>query len=145
MADAMSLGEFADWCQDLASKLGDDIDLSEPMRDVEQLLVEKTREGIESACSPDGTPWPDLAESTLKQRLREGGDTKPLQHLLDYIESSSDSRGASLEITHPAAAYQDAGTDRIPARPLVGVTAETADRIAEIIGDHVERILDGKK
>jgi len=143
MADTMNLDEFADYCQDLANRLGADIDLSEPMREVEQLLVEQTRDNIENCHAPDGTPWPDLAESTIKE---EGGqDRKPLQGMLDYVESSSDAQGVAVGISHPSSVYHQEGTRTIPARPMVGVTDRDADKVAEIIADHIRKVLDGKR
>ena len=47
-------------------------DLSPAMRDIAAALEDGIGEAFESETAPDGTPWADLSEHTIRRRTRQG-------------------------------------------------------------------------
>jgi hypothetical protein len=71
------------------------------------------RNGMREQVAPDGTPWPELQDRTDHPPLEKSGRLekgwKPV--------STPTSFGLINEV--PYAGYQQHGTDKIPARPMV--------------------------
>lgn len=83
--------------------------------------------------------WPELAESTQAERERLGyTPNDPLLRrgdLRDSIERQVGNLEAVIGSKSEIAAYQEFGTDRIPARPFIGPAAfRNKDKIAKAVG-----------
>ncbi len=119
----LSFEEFADQLGDALAAVPD---LREPLREIEQRMVEATQQNFAGCHAPDGTPWPPLAD---------GSGRPPLESLAQCIQSAVTDAGVSVWIEHEAAPYHQYGTSRgIPARPMVGVTPGQAEEYGRILG-----------
>lgn len=83
--------------------------------------------------------WPALAESTQQDRERQGypADEPLLRRgdLRDSIEREVGNLEAVIGSKSDIAAYQEFGTDKIPARPFMGPAAfRNKDKIAKAVG-----------
>lgn len=83
--------------------------------------------------------WPELADSTKQDRVNQGYPAdKPLLRegtLRDSIVDEVAIIEGVVGSKDPIAAYQEYGTDRIPARPFIGPAAyESKEKIKAIIG-----------
>lgn len=95
-----------------------------------------------SETSPDGEPWAELSEWTIKKK----GHSKKLVELYHLLQSMTDSNAeyairtiepAELEFgtSRPFAASHQFGTDRIPQREFAGVSQVGADAVGELAAD----------
>lgn len=135
-----------------------DFDAAPLVEEIVQLGENQTRKRIESGGpGPDGTKWPPNKEGT-PILFRTG------RHLHDSIASSSSGAsgkwGAAWEFAHvhqEGAVIMPKSAGRlvfmlgdkrvfakkvtIPARPFVGVSAEDAEEIKELVTDYFGRLL----
>jgi hypothetical protein len=96
-----------------------------------------------------GSPWPKLAPATVAQKghdqiLYEHG---PLGESLfsntgDAIRTPME-RGLTFGTSTPYALFHQEGTSRMPARPPVGISEETIDRLVERVANAVVEKLRG--
>lgn len=103
---------------------------------------------IENQTSPNGIPYAPLAASTV---ARKGHSTALFEtgQLIRSLVSNGDGHveevtdnSAVLGTDHrkdgkPVAEFLHGGTDKIPARPFVGVNEDMADHAAELIADGI--------
>jgi HK97 gp10 family phage protein len=87
----------------------------------------------------DFPEWPELAEYTKQDRVRQGfPEDEPLLRtgeLRDSIQSEVKGLEGIVGSQSPIAAYQEYGTDRIPPRPFIGPAAyENKEKIKAIVG-----------
>lgn len=114
-------------------------------------LIEKTAKAEIGKYQPAVGPhpaWPELAESTQRERERLGfSPDEPLLRkgdLRDSIEREVHNLQAVIGSKSDIAAYQEFGTDKIPARPFMGPAAFlNQDKIAKILGGATVRGLFG--
>lgn len=117
---------------------------------IELIINSATRAQFESQGRRGGTPWRQLATSTLKQRIRQGFGPGPillrtgrLAAALSSGQAILSSSGSQIEMRYDQTqaeigARHQRGTKRMPARP-VSVLASADQRV---IGDAVaEQIL----
>lgn len=118
----------------------------DPVIDV---LEQMHEEYFEQERSPEGSQWQPLSKYTV---ARKGHDTI-LQEERLLIESVRNSAAPhairrrepdSLEFgtDRPFAGVHQEGSGRVPARPFLGVTEETADDVVEAVADAVMSMLD---
>lgn len=134
----------------LRKLLGQVEDTRPAMREISQTLADSVEEAFETESDPEtGTPWPELAESTILQRTKRG--TWPGKMLqisqgglaASYIPTFSDRLAAAFS-NKPYARIQhlggQAGRNRkvtIPARKHAGLTPEHRDEVLDIIERHL--------
>ncbi len=122
-------------------------DYSEALRDqVVPILAAEHEEYFNREAGPDG-PWAPLSPATVKAK---GFDTILIEtnrmrsSLLfsgnDHIEDISQA-GLTWGTSDPKAAFHQDGTEKIPARPFVGASEETVDKIAEVIADAAAELI----
>jgi HK97 gp10 family phage protein len=104
--------------------------------------IEETAKAEIGKYQPEIGPfpeWPELAESTQQDRERQGYPAnEPLLRrgdLRDSIERQVGNLEAVIGSKSEIAAYQEFGTDKIPARPFMGPAAfRNKDKIAKAVG-----------
>lgn len=110
-------------------------------------LREMEQEVFETAGHGD---WPELAESTMRQKAREGYSTAPNAVLIasgdlvtsltsespDHIEHISD-EGLDFGTADPKAGYHMTGTSKMPARPPIMVTPDDTRRFTREIQRYI--------
>ena len=127
-------------------------DLSPAMREIAAHLVDSSEQALEDQASPEGTPWAPLAESTQKQRRRQGyGGAKPIlersgdlfRSIMGHHDETSAVAGTNLVY---AALQQFGGTAdmppgpaAVPARPFLGVGADAREDILDTVREHLRR------
>lgn len=96
--------------------------------------------------------WPELAEATKADRLRQGfTEDNPLLRTGDMRDSIShvislDGMEAAIGSDSDIAVYQELGTEHIPPRSFLGgAAAELAPKIAELAGKAATMALMGEK
>lgn len=99
--------------------------------------------------------WAELADSTKADRARHGyAEDEPLLRegtLRDSITHSVEVTGpvageAVIGSNSEIAVYQELGTSRIPPRSFLGgALVRKADKVAELLGGHVEKALLGEE
>jgi phage virion morphogenesis protein len=99
------------------------------MMEVRQLLERANRQGFDSQGASFGEPWPKLADSTLKQKLRQGQSSDILVasgRLRASLRGIEVGRSwASAGTSDPVAKYHQGGHNHEPRRRLVGIPAQT--------------------
>lgn len=103
--------------------------------------------------------WQELADSTLAEKARLGyagvplpggdGDQNPLLRtggMRDSIKAESSEAGFVVGSADEVLAYQELGTARMPARPVLGpALLNTAPALTEVLGGAIERTLAGEE
>ena len=142
-------------------------DMTPAMRDIAAALEDSVLESFDREQAPDGTPWPDLAESTKARRARRG--TWPGQvlqvdgargGLVGSISSDYDSMNAVAGTNKVYGAVHQFGATEgefgttgagmpipfgdIPARPFLGVSEDAREDILDAINDHFRRAVSGR-
>jgi len=119
-------------------------DLSDPMDEIGQVLAFSAQENIRQSVDVEGNPLQPLAEST---RVKRGDDARPLldhgnlrdsyTHVFDHnsVEVGSDAIQAALMHFGGKAGRNHAV--QIPARPVLGISADDEDEIVNIMRDFV--------
>jgi phage gpG-like protein len=92
--------------------------------------------------------WPQLAEATQDTRAKLGyAPNEPLLRdgkLRDSIDIEVDGHHAYVGSEDEVMLYQELGTSKIPPRPVLASAAfNTADEVADIIGDHLFKLFGG--
>jgi phage virion morphogenesis protein len=117
-------------------------DLRPLMDQISAALAEQTEDAFERERDPEtGEAWARLAPSTIEQREEQGywpglilqrtGD------MADSIVADAGADFASLAIDQPYAFWHQVGTERMPARPILGVSDALADQILGLVEDHI--------
>lgn len=113
-------------------------DLTTPLRESGEFLLESTQERFRDMQAPDGEPWEPLSPKTLKHKKRPDKiltETGTLADTLNYLVS-----GNSLELgsNMEYAATHQFGRDDIPARPFLGFAPFEEKEVLDIFRDHLE-------
>lgn len=103
--------------------------------------------------TPGGEDWAPLAESTIASKGARSGivgphstilvDTGRLFESLTLEDGTSDTiwitgdKFITFGTSVPYAIFHETGTSRMPARPAVGINDNTADQIADAVGEFV--------
>lgn len=127
-------------------------DMSDAMQAIAGTLEDSIEEAFDQEADPvSGTPWPDLAEDTIKQRARTGTwPGKMLQISQAGLASSIDSGfGPDFAVAGPAGKFDYAAIHHfggqagknlsvtIPARPYLGLTQDHKKEVLSIIRRHI--------
>lgn len=98
----------------------------------------------------DGTPWAPLKPATIK---RKGNDRILVEHgalIASLVTVGGPNNIAEVHpqelifgTSDPKALFHQYGTSKMPARPPVGLSRETLDRIADAVADRTVEIMRG--
>ena len=123
-------------------------DYSEVFREVLPILTEQEQRMFDEERDSSGRSWPPLAQSTIVKKGHDQilVDTGALRKSLVDIDDSFNiheiqPRELIFGTSDPKALYHQEGTGRMPARPPVGISDETAETIAEFVADETVRII----
>ena len=136
--------------QQLLNRLQGQVDNLEPaMREIAGHLVSSVEDSFRTQAEPDGTAWEPLADSTIRDRLREGSGRGPIltrsKDLSGMIlaDWGDDVAVAGTNLIYAATHhYGDQDRRRIPARPFLGVSDEAREAIIRTLLDHLGEPLD---
>lgn len=107
--------------------------------------------GHYQAAMGEHQAWPELADSTKKDRVRKGfPEDEPLLRtgeLRDSISSKADALSVTIGSTSDVMVYQELGTATIPPRPVLGTALyKNKDKVVVGIGAAVfETVSLGKR
>lgn len=123
------------------------------MDELVPLIQEGERQAFFEERTPGGEPWAPLSPVTIAMKGARSGhvaahstiliDTGRLFESLTTPDGTSDTiwitgdRFLTFGTSVPYAIFHETGTARMPARPAVGLSDETADQIADKIGEFV--------
>lgn len=126
-------------------------DLTPAMREIAGLLADESEQAFEDEADPaTGEPWPDLAESTKKQRTKKGkwpgkklqvsaGGLAPSIHSeygSDFAAAGTNKIYGAIHQFGGQAGRNHAVT--IPARPFLGLSDEGESEVLEIVNGYLE-------
>lgn len=108
------------------------------LRDISKLLKESTEKRITSTKrAPDGAPWAPWAPGTEAARNKKGNASRGLLYdsgeLLRSITARVENGQAIVGTGVSYAPFLQQGTNKMPARPFVGVSAEDQRDIQGIL------------
>ena len=118
------------------------------MREIGEELSESTKRRFATGIGPDGSPWAPLKPGTVLARLAKLGTaagSKPLiatGELSRFIRYRVTDGGAGVEIgtnrtfnegRRVGAEVHQFGTQRIPARPFLGLSGEDKTTVLDIL------------
>ena len=107
--------------------------------------LENDHQGFfDAAQDATGAPWPPLAPATVRRKghdtilvetgaLRKSLTSKGGDAIREIFDEPQE--GFSFGTSDPKAPFHQAGTERMPARPPVGMTEERLDQICDEIAD----------
>lgn len=132
---------------DLAKKLANPRDM---MQEIGDIIVEDIKHRIvKLKQDPDDQPWAPWAESTRKGRERKGNaalgllyDTGTLLHsITSEVKNHGAKGGWSLQVGTNVhyATYLNEGTEKMPARPFLGISKRAQASIDEAIKLYMEK------
>lgn len=147
MADFSSFGAFA--AHLLAIKAGESLTLRAGLEEAAKIVEATAKEEIGRYQPAIGEfeAWPELADSTKKDRvyqgftendplLRTGALRESISHIPELITMDGDSMEATIGSTSDIMVWQELGTKTIPPRPVLGPAAlRNEGKIQEIIGE----------
>ena len=126
-------------------RFGDD-GRTEALLAIGEYLMDSHDARFAAQISPEGDPWEPLDPRYKKRKDRErpGAGILVFDNILRgglryQVENSELFFGTD----RPYGAAQHFGTDDIPARPWLGLTAEDEEEALAILGDRLEKSLDG--
>lgn len=105
------------------------------MQSAARIEIEETRKRIETTkVTPDGQPWAPWALSTRKLRAKTGGTLLNVTgRLARSFYSIVTDRMAIIRSAAPYFKYLQEGTPKMPARPMLGWSQKTINKVmAEI-------------
>lgn len=115
----------------LTERLGD---LTPLMQAIGNLLEGSTRQRFLDKKAPDGTSWANLMPSTQTHKgnnniLVKSGD------LLRSITNHADKYSVTVGTPESHGVYHQFGTDKMTARPFLGLSDEDKEEIYELINE----------
>ena len=139
-------------------------DMTPVYEDIGEYMVGATKDRFQTGTAPDGSKWAPKSEATLARykRLGYGNLSKALKgpsgrlsnEILRFVSRDGVVIGSSLiysRVMQDGAAKGEFGNDargnpipwgRIPARRWLGISAEDATNIVDIVEEHLGRTLD---
>jgi phage gpG-like protein len=133
---ADSFDGLNDYLAGLARRVEDPAALRPAYRQCEDIALAGMRQHFDQGVGPDGVPWQPL-------KRRKGRPLVKTGFLLASVTAQSGPAGLVLKAKAPYASYQHGGTRAIPARPFVGVSAVTTQRITAALERHVAILVGG--
>lgn len=137
-------------------------DPSDLMADIAEALASESERQFRDESGPTGAKWPDLAESTKRQRARRGkwpGEILQLSAagLAASVVAESDRDSATLTVGVPYAAIHQFGgragrggrtsiepRPYLPLLPSGGWSPALRETILELANQHIQDAIDGR-
>lgn len=137
------------------------IDLSDVLAESGKIVAQEIRGSVKRGESAvEGVSLQINAPSTIKQKVRLSGESKPLvaKHKTLISTSSykieSDAKSAKITLSdmqHPSGnasiadigAWNHNGTNKIPSRPFFGITDTAKKRIIAMVARNIKEVLRG--
>lgn len=114
--------------------------------DMGEALVISTRDRAARQVDPDGVPWLDLSPKyqAYKDKKRPGVPILKFDfHMLgDQFGYQVGDTFLDVGTNAIYGAIQQLGGRGIPAREYLGISDDDADLLAEILGDHLQAVID---
>ena len=137
--EAADLGAAVLRLNRLAGRLGD---LSEPMRAIGGILESSARYRIShTKTAPDGSPWRPLLPAT-RQRKGNGNILVDLGTLMRGLTHEAGGNSVIAGSPMMYAVFLQEGTRHMAARPFLGISAQDARDIDELLADWLAEGLD---
>lgn len=117
-------------------------DLRPLMDQISASLAAQTEDAFERERDPEtGEAWARLAPATIEQREERGYwpglILQRTGQMADSIVADAGADFASLAIDAPYAFWHQVGTDRMPARPILGISDALAEDILDLTEAHI--------
>lgn len=112
---------------------------TEPLQEIADFYKDDIRENFEQERSPDGMPWARLAPSTVRQK-RTSYILRETFALFNAIKTTVQGNEVRIGVDLFYAIFHQKGTNKIPARPFLGVSDRHYKRFEKIVTDWVKRI-----
>lgn len=103
-------------------------------------FVENSRLRFVDQVAPDDTPWIP-SQRAIKQNGQTLRDTGRLMNSMTHVVHPD---GVEYGTDTPYAGYLHDGTSRMPARPIVGFSADDEEFALNVITAFIQRSLGGK-
>jgi phage virion morphogenesis protein len=113
------------------------------LQEIGRMLVASTRERIkDTKRSPENRPWAAWSNGTRLARTKRGTAARGLLYesgaLLNSIQYQISGKTVIVGSNSPYASFLQDGTDRMPARPFVGISQDDNSRIENILRAHLK-------
>ena len=123
-------------------------DLTPLMRGIGTLLEGSTRDRFRTKRDPDGVAWANLAPGTIKSKNARGGILVDYGDLMRSITYHASSQAVAVGTDRPYGKYHQTGTkvdgtQRIVARPFLGLSTDDKAEIRELINDFMSGAING--
>lgn len=136
MAVTLSLSGFGDWLNRMGQAAAS-IDLQPALRIAAVMCGAAIKENFVRESDPSGRPWAPLKRS----RRNSKGKDEILQDTRAMMASFGLLRLAKTEMDYGSnvdrALWHQHGTKKMVARPIVGVTAALAEKVAKVVAEQV--------
>ncbi|WNY75966.1 phage virion morphogenesis protein [Pasteurella multocida] len=106
------------------------------MRKVANIVRQDVEDAFDHERAPDGKPWDKLDKRYQERRYKNGYDGKILQmhgNLLNSLDIDYGDRFALIGVSEPYGQYHQKGTDKMPARPFLGVSETGVEEIKQLL------------
>lgn len=112
------------------------------LNQVGKIELDETRKRIlQTKMSPNGTPWLPWAPSTLAYRNKKGNASKGLLNdtgaLLNSFKIIVKDKQVVVGTNLPYAKYLQDGTNKMPARPFIGLPVKSQESVSILIDKYV--------
>ncbi len=120
------------------NKIQKEIEDQEYLQKIGAVVKDDIQERIRTGkVSADGIPWVPWAPSTLVARIRQGTASRGLLYnsgkLLNSFKVVTDKKSFTIGTNSPYASFLQNGTNRMPARPFMGVSPKAKATIKTIL------------
>lgn len=114
------------------------------MQAVAGTLEDSTKQRFNSKVAPNGVHWQNLKPSTLQTKQRRGGGILvDSGDLLTSITSYANNHSVVVGSNEVYAKYHQVGTNKMPARPFLGLSEQDKARLRERLNEFLEDITHG--
>lgn len=135
--DRATLGRADDLLARLAGA-----DLNRMVNDIAGVVESQTRRRLElEKTGPDGGAWAPWSEAYADSRHSGHSLLIDTQGMLDSIESGSSGLEAKVGVYVNHAGFLQFGTDKMPARPYLGLSADNRAEIEQLVVDMLDGVL----
>lgn len=116
--------------------------LGEPLRAIGGIIESSTRRRIaETKTAPDGSRWAALAATTSAAKKGRGGILVDHGNLLASITYEASARSVIAGSVMAYSVYLQEGTESMPARPFLGLSAQEYGDIDDLMADWLEGLV----
>lgn len=115
-------------------------DLTPLLEGIGSYLEGSTRQRFADKKAPNGASWANLLPNTQQQKgnnniLIDSGD------LVSSITHYASSKSVTVGVSEPYGTYHQLGTNKMVARPFLGLSDDDKNEITTLINGYLERVL----